>query len=77
LGYAIPHKAVREKCKGVLKQNILTEGGNQEMLFITEGDLYRLIVNSKLPTADNEVTMFNIGLKVGNDSLGRHQQMMR
>lgn len=52
LGYAIPHKAVSDHCKGVLKRNIPTNGGNQEMTFIPEGDLYRLIVHSKLPTAE-------------------------
>lgn len=52
LGYAIPSKAVNTHCKGVSKMEVPTNGGNQEMLFITEGDLYRLITNSKLPTAE-------------------------
>lgn len=52
LGYAIPHKAVQTHCKGVLKWNIPTNSGNQDVLFITEGDIYRLIMKSKLPSAE-------------------------
>lgn len=52
LGYAIPSKAVNSHCKGVSKMEVPTNGGIQQMLFITEGDLYRLIVNSKLPSAE-------------------------
>lgn len=52
LGYAIPHKAVQTHCKGVLKWNIPTNSGNQDILFITEGDVYRLIMKSKLPNAE-------------------------
>lgn len=51
LGYAIPHKAVKDHCKGVLKRNIPTTSGVQSMSFINEGDLYRLIAHSKLPKA--------------------------
>lgn len=46
LGYAIPHKAVQTHCKGVLKWNIPTNSGNQDMLVIPEGDIYRLIIKS-------------------------------
>jgi len=52
LGYAIPSKAINTHCKGVSKMEVPTNGGIQQMLFITEGDLYRLIVNSKLPSAE-------------------------
>lgn len=52
LGYAIPHKAVQTHCKGVLKRNIPTNSGNQDMLIIPEGDIYRLIIKSQLPSAD-------------------------
>ena len=52
LGYAVPRKAIYDHCKGVLKRNTLTNGGEQELSFIPEGDLYRLIVNSKLPNAE-------------------------
>lgn len=52
LGYAKPQNAIAAHCKGALKRGILTNGGEQEMSFIHEGDLYRLIVHSKLPSAE-------------------------
>lgn len=52
LGYARPNEAVSRHAKGTLKQRILTNGGNQELLVIPEGDVYRLIVKSKLPQAE-------------------------
>lgn len=54
LGYAIPSKAVNTHCKaeGVSKMEVPTNGGIQEMLFITEGNVYRLITHSKLPAAE-------------------------
>lgn len=55
LHYAIPHKAVRDHCKGVLKQNILTSGGNQEVLIIPESDVYRLIFNASSQSNSKDV----------------------
>lgn len=52
LGYSRPNEAVTRHAKGTLKRRILTNGGEQEMLFIPEGDVYRLITHSKLPAAD-------------------------
>ena len=52
LGYAVPRKALFDHCKGVLKRNIPTNGGIQEMSFIPESDIYRLVFSSKLPTAE-------------------------
>lgn len=52
LGYNEPHKAVARHCKGGMKRPILTDGGEQEMSFIPESDLYRLIFRSKLPSAE-------------------------
>lgn len=52
LGYAIPSKAVNTHCKGVSKMEVPTNGGTQTMLFITEGDMYRLIAHSQLPAAE-------------------------
>lgn len=54
LGYAIPSKAINTHCnrQGVSKIEVPTNGGNQEMLFITEGNLYRLITHSKLDGAE-------------------------
>lgn len=51
LGYAIPSKAVNSHCKGVSKMEAPTKGGVQEMLFIPEGDIYRLAAKSDLPGA--------------------------
>ncbi|MBQ3178250.1 MAG: phage antirepressor KilAC domain-containing protein [Clostridia bacterium] len=51
LGYAIPTKAVNTHCKGVSKMEAPTTSGVQTMLFIPEGDVYRLITHSKLPEA--------------------------
>ena len=52
LGYAIPHKAVSTHCKGGSKMEHPTAGGVQSLVFIPEGDVYRLIVSSKLPSAE-------------------------
>lgn len=52
LGYAVPRKALRDHCKGVLKRNTLTNSGQQALSFIPEPDVYRLIFRSKLPTAE-------------------------
>lgn len=52
LGYKEAHKAIARHCKGGMKHPIPTNGGIQQMLFISEGDLYRLIINSKLPSAE-------------------------
>lgn len=54
LGYVIPQKATRDHCKpdGVLKRNTPTSGGQQEIAYINEPNLYRLIMRSKLETAE-------------------------
>nr|DAQ27448.1 MAG TPA: repressor domain protein [Caudoviricetes sp.] len=52
LGYAKPADAIRNHCKGVLKMETPTAGGVQQVNYIPEGDLYRLIVSSKLPAAE-------------------------
>ena len=51
LGYSNPRKALSDHCKGVTKRDTLTAGGMQKLSFIPEGDVYRLIVHSKLPAA--------------------------
>lgn len=52
LGYQDPTNAVKLHCKGVANYHPLeTGGGIQQVRFISEGDLYRLIVSSKLPAA--------------------------
>ena len=62
LGYVNPYAAVRRHCRGPLtkregvvqKVNQYGDAGEQvvEIAFITEGDVYRLIVHSKLPSAE-------------------------
>ncbi|BDF57485.1 hypothetical protein CE91St36_03020 [Christensenellaceae bacterium] len=54
LGYVKPNNAINQHCKdATLKQGITDSlGRKQDILFIQEGDLYRLIVGSKLPAAE-------------------------
>ena len=52
LGYENARDALKRHCKGVVKRDTITTKGNQEMSFIPEGDVYRLIVRSKLPSAE-------------------------
>lgn len=54
LGYANPSDAVNRHCRkeGVVFHEVLTIGGTQQKKFISEGNLYRLITNSKLPEAE-------------------------
>lgn len=52
LGYANPNDAISKHCKGVVKRYPLqTGGGTQRVRVLTEGDVMRLIVRSKLPAA--------------------------
>lgn len=52
LGYSSPKDAISRHCKGATFHSYLTEGGSQELKFIPEGDIYRLIIKSKLPSAE-------------------------
>ncbi|MCL2409609.1 MAG: phage antirepressor KilAC domain-containing protein [Oscillospiraceae bacterium] len=52
LGYKDPAKAVRMHCKGVDKMATPSAGGIQMTNYIPEGDLYRLIIRSKLPAVE-------------------------
>lgn len=52
LGYKRTADAVTAHCKGSVKHRYLTEGGEQEVKIIPEGDVYRLIIRSQLPTAE-------------------------
>lgn len=61
LGYTNPHKAIKDHCKGVTKREGVSSTTNQHGIttdqklatnYITEGDLYRLIIRSKLPGAE-------------------------
>lgn len=52
LGYAKPNNAISAHCKATLKQGIPISGKIQDVNFIPEGDVYRLIMKSKLPSAE-------------------------
>ena len=52
LGYLNPNAAVIRHCKGILKRDTPSAGGIQSINFIPEGDLYRLIIRSKLTAAE-------------------------
>lgn len=72
LGYSNPRDALNRHCRGVVKRDGVSHTTNQygviteqvtEMSFIPEGDVYRLIVSSKLPKAQEfEVWLFEIVL---------------
>lgn len=60
LVFASPKDTIRRQCKGAIKRRLLTNGGPQEVYFIPEGDLYRLIIRSKLHSAQRfEVWVFD------------------
>lgn len=85
LGYTNTHDALIRHCKGVVKRYPLpTSGGTQELRFITEGDLYRLIASSHLPAAQafeswvfDEVlpTIRRHGLYVIDELLGNDESL--
>lgn len=55
LGYSNPRDALRRHCKGVVKHDVphpQSPDRNISMTFIPEGDVYRLITHSKLPSAE-------------------------
>lgn len=54
LGYSNPQEAIRNHCKsaGVREMRTPTKGGMQNVKFINEGNVYRLVAKSELPKAD-------------------------
>ena len=52
LGYANPKAAIIRHCRWVTKRDLPSAGGVQSYNFIPEGDLYRLIIRSKLTAAE-------------------------
>lgn len=55
LGYEQPHKAVERHCRYGMKYTVphpQSKDKTIEMIFIPEGDVYRLITHSKLPAAE-------------------------
>ena len=52
LGYARPNDAVAQHCRATVKRRTPISGKVQDINFIPESDLYRLVFSSKLPTAE-------------------------
>ena len=52
LGYTNPNKAVNDHCRAIMKRSTPISGKVQSINFIPEGDVYRLIIRSKLPAAE-------------------------
>ena len=52
LGYKRPNDAVSQHCRATVKHSTPISGKMQEINFIPEGDIYRLIIRSKLPSAE-------------------------
>jgi prophage antirepressor-like protein len=55
LGYARPNDSISAHCRYTVKHSIphpQSKNKEIEMLFISEGDVYRLIAHSKLPSAE-------------------------
>lgn len=52
LGYKRTADAITTHCKGVCELPTPTSGGIQKMKYIPEGDLYRLVAHSELPSAE-------------------------
>ena len=52
LGYANPAKAIIDHCKGVTVLETPTAGGVQQVKFISEPEVYRLIFKSNAPNAE-------------------------
>lgn len=52
LGYSNPAKAVIDHCKGVTVLETPTKGGLQQVKYISEPDMYRLIFKSSAPNAE-------------------------
>ncbi len=55
LGYSDPFDAIKRHTKGSVRHRVLTPGGEQEMNFIPEGDLYRLIVKAADQSRNQEI----------------------
>lgn len=54
LGYADPTNAIKQHCRGVVKHHPILDalGRTQEARLLTEPDVFRLIVGSRLPAAE-------------------------
>lgn len=52
LGYSNAPDAMRRHCRAIVKRDTPISGKMQEINYIPEGDVYRLITHSKLPAAE-------------------------
>lgn len=55
LGYTNPHKAIADHCRSLTKREVPHPQSPDKTIFVNfipEGDLYRLIMRSKLPAAE-------------------------
>ncbi len=52
LGYSRPNDAVSAHCRATVKHSTHISGKIQSVNFIPEGDIYRLVIKSQLPTAE-------------------------
>lgn len=54
LGYSNASDAILRHCKakGIVKHDVPTISGNQTLSFINEANVYRLVIKSKLPSAE-------------------------
>lgn len=55
LGYVRPHEAISTHCKGAVTYRILTNGGEQTVKVIPEGDIYRLIIKAADQSKNQEI----------------------
>jgi len=78
LGYSNGRDAIEKHCKprGVAKRDTLTNGGMQQLSYIDEPNLYRLISHSKLPSAEKfEAWVFEEILNLKSGSLIKSCQL--
>lgn len=53
LGYKDTTNAIKQHCRGVVKHHLIDSVGRTQVLnVIPEGDIYRLVIRSQLPTAE-------------------------
>lgn len=79
LGYKDTVNALKQHCRGVVKHHLIdSKGRTQEVNFIGEGDMYRLIAHSKLESAERfEIWVFDEVLptlrKAGSYEIPKHK----
>ncbi len=69
LGYARPNDVINDFCRATVKRRTLISGKIQEINFVPEGNVYRLITHSKLPNAEKfESWVFDEVLEIARGS---------